>query len=159
MIMDKLALAATGPAQNLRLLVAHANLLHSLIDTRVAEAQWKEKEQHSWFIKSVMNATEPGCTLWANAIGRGVTDDSIIQGDYCPVDDGLKISCVGVGLEHGEATHISGKTWKRFDNLREPAPSLFKMHETPKHPSILSLAMRSRQPRTSWPIERKETFP
>ena len=91
LIMEKLSSEATRPEQNLRLLVAHANLLDSIHE--VKEVQKGEEEQNSWFIECVKAATEHGCIL---AIDRDAADDSLDQGDYCIADYGAKVSCVEV---------------------------------------------------------------
>jgi hypothetical protein len=48
------------PDQNLRLLVAHANLLDSVVRARVEETEREEAEQNTWYMESVQRATESG---------------------------------------------------------------------------------------------------
>lgn len=66
---------------NLRQLVAHANLLDSMLHAKAKEAHEKEVEENAWFIESLEQATEHGSVLWPDVSDREPARDSLAQRD------------------------------------------------------------------------------
>lgn len=74
LIMKKLGTEIMRPEQNLRFLVAHANLLRSMVITEIEESQKEEEEQNDWFTESLREATAVSHSIADGPSRRGRSD-------------------------------------------------------------------------------------